>query len=88
MKRMLKLLFLCTVLAPIGGPLAQGFPSKAITFVVPYAPGGTNDIIARAVAATMTTSVGQPVWSRTSPEQAAASAPGSSHAPRRTATRC
>lgn len=61
MKRMLKLLFLCTVLAPIGGPLAQNFPSKAITFVVPYAPGGTNDIIARAVAATMTTSVGQPV---------------------------
>lgn len=61
MKRMLKLLFLCTVLAPFGLGLAQGFPSRAITFVVPYAPGGTNDIIARAVAATMTTSVGQPV---------------------------
>ncbi len=61
MKRMLKLLFLCTVLAPFGLGLAQGFPSKAITFVVPYAPGGTNDIIARVVAATMTTSVGQPV---------------------------
>jgi tripartite-type tricarboxylate transporter receptor subunit TctC len=58
---MLKLLFLCTVLAPFGLGLAQGFPSRAITFVVPYAPGGTNDIIARAVAATMTTSVGQPV---------------------------
>jgi len=40
---------------------AQNYPTKQISVVVPYAPGGTNDIIARAVAAKMSESVGQPV---------------------------
>jgi tripartite-type tricarboxylate transporter receptor subunit TctC len=39
----------------------QGFPSRPITIVVPYAPGGTNDLMARAVAAKMGDSMGQPV---------------------------
>ena len=38
---------------------AQQFPSRTITFVVPYAPGGTNDILARAVAARMSANLGQ-----------------------------
>lgn len=40
---------------------AQEFPTKAITLIVPYAPGGTNDIIARSVAAKMSTNIGKPV---------------------------
>lgn len=40
---------------------AQTFPTKAITLVVPYAPGGTNDIIARSVAAKMSANLGKPV---------------------------
>lgn len=40
---------------------AESYPNRAITLVVPYAAGGTNDIIARAVAAKITTSLGQPV---------------------------
>jgi tripartite-type tricarboxylate transporter receptor subunit TctC len=44
-----------------GPSLAQTFPNKQITIVVPYAPGGTNDIIARVVAQKMSENVGQPV---------------------------
>ena len=40
---------------------AQSWPSKPITFVVPQAPGGANDVIARAVAQGLETSLGQPV---------------------------
>ncbi|QTX20196.1 tripartite tricarboxylate transporter substrate binding protein [Comamonas aquatica] len=42
--------------------LAQAsWPTKPITFVVPQAPGGANDVIARAVAHGLGTSLGEPV---------------------------
>ena len=37
------------------------WPSRPVTLVVPYAPGGTNDIIARLVAPRLGASVGQSV---------------------------
>ena len=30
---------------------AQSFPSKSVRFIIPFAPGGGNDIIGRAIAA-------------------------------------
>lgn len=50
-----------TALLAAGGVLAQSYPSKAIRFIVPYPPGGGSDIVARLLAAKMTTSLGQPV---------------------------
>lgn len=45
-----------------GAPAAaQDFPTRPITLVVPFAPGGPNDVLARLVTDHMTRSLGQPV---------------------------
>ncbi len=44
-----------------GGLQAQTFPSRAITLVVPFPPGGVTDPVARLVGAKITESTGQAV---------------------------
>jgi len=39
-----------------------GWPSKAIRFVVPFAPGGSSEIVARATAAELSRLLGQSVY--------------------------
>lgn len=39
----------------------EAFPTKALTLVVPFAPGGGTDILARIVATGMSSELGQPV---------------------------
>jgi tripartite-type tricarboxylate transporter receptor subunit TctC len=45
----------------VGMAAAQGYPNKAVTIVVPYPPGGTNDIVARLVGKKLSEQMGLPV---------------------------
>lgn len=40
---------------------AQNFPAQPVKWIVPYAPGGTTDVIARGLAIKMGQELGQPV---------------------------
>jgi tripartite-type tricarboxylate transporter receptor subunit TctC len=44
-----------------GFAMAQSYPSKAVTLLVPYPAGGISDVIARTVNTTLSKNLGQPV---------------------------
>lgn len=56
-----KLLAVAAALTLSAGALAQDYPARAITLVVPYAAGGGTDNVARALAKGMSEKLGQAV---------------------------
>lgn len=50
-----------SVIASVLPSAAETFPNRALTLVVPFAAGGSTDLVARLVAASMSTTLGQQV---------------------------
>jgi tripartite-type tricarboxylate transporter receptor subunit TctC len=54
-------LFVATILLPATALAQAPFPSKVIRLVVPFAPGGSNDVVARAMSLPLSKALGQSV---------------------------
>ena len=52
---------LCITTLFSGSAFAQAYPTKTVTIIVPTAPGGANDAMARIVAQGLSQKLGQPV---------------------------
>lgn len=61
MKTMRKLLAGLVLALLAGVVTAQPWPSKPIKWVVPFAPGGTTDILARTIGEKLSVTLGQPI---------------------------
>jgi tripartite-type tricarboxylate transporter receptor subunit TctC len=64
MKPLLRLALFSITLASLAGAgtaLAQAYPNKPLRMVVPFAAGGTGDVLGRLLAARLSEGLGQPV---------------------------
>jgi tripartite-type tricarboxylate transporter receptor subunit TctC len=61
MRELLLALTFAFALGSSGSVMGQQYPSRPVTVIVPFAPGGPPDTVARIVAERMTKSLGQPV---------------------------
>ena len=62
MKRLSVLPLLCALAAfPASPAQAQEYPARSVRLIIPFAPGGSNDILGRLIAARLTETLGQQV---------------------------
>ena len=69
LRRSLALLMAVLAACAAGGAHAQAYPSKPIRFIVPWAPGGSTDVLARIIAQKLQESWSQPVLVEIFPDQ-------------------
>ena len=59
----LRLLKAAAVLLALSSPVAaDDYPSKPVRLIIPFPPGGSNDVVGRLVATHLGTKLGQQVW--------------------------
>ena len=59
--RVIQLVVLCVAVLTSASVAAQGYPNKSVRIIVPFAPGGATDIVARVVAQKLNEIWGQQV---------------------------
>jgi tripartite-type tricarboxylate transporter receptor subunit TctC len=59
MKNLIRLIAFAAMTACIGSAVAQSYPSRPITMIVPFAAGGATDVTARIVGEDMSRTLGQ-----------------------------
>src|SRR5215813_10050737 len=62
-RNMLRAATLLTAALVLASPAAraQSYPSRTITLIIPFAAGGSNDVVGRAIGKKLTEAWGQPV---------------------------
>src|SRR4029453_1839179 len=60
---MIRVLALLAAALVLANPAARGqsYPSKQITLIIPFTPGGSNDLVGRAIGRKLSEAWGQPV---------------------------
>src|SRR6266699_5693600 len=61
MKKQIIAVALAATIVGVTGAAAQTYPSRQITLIVPFPPGGSTDVTARILAERMRPLLGQPV---------------------------
>jgi tripartite-type tricarboxylate transporter receptor subunit TctC len=61
MQKLMIAVALAATLAGVSSASAQSYPSRQITMIVPFPPGGSTDVTARLMAERMRPALGQPV---------------------------
>ncbi|HTE14468.1 MAG TPA: tripartite tricarboxylate transporter substrate-binding protein, partial [Burkholderiales bacterium] len=59
MKTMVRAIAMSMAMIGCGSVLAQNYPAKPVRVVVPWPPGGANDIVGRIVAQRLSDQIGQ-----------------------------